>query len=327
MRVLVTGGAGFTGSHYVRQLLSEPAAGSGERRRALRVTVLDTASTAESAERIASLVRDPDCSFVQGDARDAGLVADVLPGHDVVVDFTAGTATGRPEDPAPVAADARVSAVRTLLDAAVAARVSRFVRVSTAEVYGDARSGPRTEESPLRPGTPQAAATAAGDLLALGYHHTHGLPVVVTRGPATYGSGQSSDEYVPRVLTHLLSGSRVPSGAGRDDAREWLHVTDHCRGIRVAAERGQAGGTYHVGGGTTLTGSQLLAHLLEACGAGWDMVCHRHADRVENRRVALDGGRLRALGYSPGVPLDEGLRTTARWYADHPPWRRPSRAA
>jgi dTDP-glucose 4,6-dehydratase len=222
-----------------------------------------------------------------------------------------------------------VAAVRALLGAAVRAGVSRFVRVSTAEVYGGAtpRSRPWPEDGPLPPGTRHAAAAAAGDLLALDCHRTHRLPVVVTRGPATYGGGQSSDAYLPRVVGRLLGGSRVPAEEEHEDAREWLHVADHCAGVRVAAERGRAGEVYHVGGGTVLTGRQLTARLREVCGAGWDMVSHLPAGRPESRRLPLDDGPLRALGYSPRVPLEEGLRATARWYADRPPWRRPARAA
>ncbi|EST37756.1 hypothetical protein N566_11270 [Streptomycetaceae bacterium MP113-05] len=333
MRVLVTGGAGFTGSHYVRGLLSGPGAGGGNGRRSgqlpqsVRVTVLDTASSAAGGERVASLMRDPACSFVQGDVRDAALLAEILPGHDQVVDFTAGTSGGRSGDPAPASVDTRLYAARTLLEAAVRARVSRFVRVSGAEVYGDTRTELWPEDGPLLPGTPHAAATAAGDLLALDCHRTHDLPVVIARGPDAYGAGQSPDAYVPRVLSHLLRGSRVPAEEVRGDPREWLHVTDLCAGVRVAADRGRVGEAYHVGGGTVLTDAQLTARLLDACGAGWDMVSHRPAARAGRRRPALDDGRLRALGHSPRVPLDEGLRATARWYADRPPWRQPARAA
>ncbi|THA23582.1 NAD-dependent epimerase/dehydratase family protein [Streptomyces sp. RKND-216] len=333
MRVLVAGGAGFAGWHYVRGLLSWPGAeagpsgGSGAGERGPRVTVLDTAASHSGKVRAESLARDPACSFVRGDARDARLLASVVPGHDLVVDFTAGTTDGHPGTPEPTSVDARLSAVRALLDAAVRARVPRFVRVSHSGVYGEAGTAPWPENAPLRPGTPHAAATAAGDLLALDRHRTHGLPVLVARGPDAYGGGQSPDAYVPRVLGHLLSGSRVPAEEGQDDAREWLHVTDLCAGVRTAAEHGRAGRVHHVGGGTVLTGRQLTARLLDVCGAGWDMVGHRPSTGTGRRHPALDDGRLRALGHRPRVPLDEGLQGTARWYADHPRWRRTARAA
>lgn len=321
-RVLVTGGAGFIGSHFAVSLLrgSYPAIGTPD------VTVIDKLTYAGSRASLAEVEGHDGFRFVHGDIRDAGLLSRVVPGHDMVLNFAAETHVDRSISADGAFVDTNVGGTRALLEAALDAGVSRFVQISTDEVYGSIETGAWTEDSPVAPNSPYAAAKAGGDLLALAYHRTHGLPVIVTRCSNNYGARQFPEKIIPLFVTNLLEGLPVPLYGDGTNEREWLHVADHRRGIEVAAVYGEPGRVYHIAGGTPLTNLQLTERLLDACGAGWDMV-RWVADRPgHDRRYALDDSRLRALGYEPRTPFDVGLEATVRWYADNPAWWRPLKA-
>jgi dTDP-glucose 4,6-dehydratase len=319
MRILVTGGAGFIGSHYVRTLLmgGYPAAPDA------RVTVLDKLTYAGNLANLGPLTGSPRLEFVHGDICDAKLIAAVLPGHDVVVNFSAETHVDRSIAGAADFVAANVSGVQVLLQGCLDAGVRRMVQVSTDEVYGSVEAGSWTEDAPLAPNSPYAAAKAGGDLLARAYGRTHGLDVCVTRCCNNYGPYQFPEKLIPLFVTNLIDGLPVPLYGDGGNVRGWVHVDDHCRGIQLVLERGQAGSVYHINGNAELTNTELTGALLECCGAGWDMV-ERVADRKgHDRRYCLDDSRLRALGYAPRIPFGEGLRATVRWYQDNPGWWRP----
>lgn len=318
-RILVTGGAGFIGSHFVRNLLC----GAGSRYAGASVTVLDKLTYAGLSTNLEPVAGHPGFRFVRGDIGDVELLRRLLPGHDLVVNFAAETHVDRSITGDAPFVDTNVAGTRALLQVALETGVSRFVQVSTDEVYGSIESGAWTEESPLAPNSPYAAAKAGGDLLALAYHRTHGLPVVITRCSNNYGPRQFPEKVIPLFITNLLDGLPVPLYGDGGNERDWLHVDDHCRGVLIAAEKGAAGQVYHIGGGTALTNLQLTDRLLEACGAGWDMVRHVPDRKGHDRRYALDDRRLRALGYAPRVPFATGLEATVRWYAENPAWWRP----
>src|SRR6202044_325336 len=290
-------GAGFIGSPYVRRLVSEGGAS---------VTVLDAltyAGNLASLEPVRSEV-----TFVHGDIRDAKLLADLLPGHDAVLNFAAETHVDRSISGAAPFVATNVAGVQVLLQACLDAGVGPVVQVSTDEVYGSIAEGSWAEDAPLAPNSPYSAAKAGGDLMARAYARTHGLDVRITRCCNNYGPYQYPEKVIPLFVTNLLDGQQVPLYGDGGNVRDWIHVDDHCRGIQLVLQHGRPGQTYHINSN---------AALLESCGAGWDMVT-RVADRKgHDRRYSLDDSVLRAMGYRPGVPFREGLEETVRWYADN----------
>lgn len=322
MRLLVTGGAGFIGSHYVRTLLGNGYGTST----VTALTVLDRLTYSGNRANLDPVAGDPRLRFVEGDICDAGLVDALLPGHDAVVHFAAESHVDRSIAGAAPFVVTNVLGTQTLLDAALRHRVGRFLHVSTDEVYGSIAHGSWTEDQPLAPNSPYSAAKAGSDLLALAYHRTHGLDVVVTRCSNNYGPYQFPEKVIPLFVTNLLDGRTVPLYGDGGNVRDWLHVADHCAGVQLALTGGRAGAVYHIGGGTELTNKDLTSRLLEACGAGWEMVEHVADRKGHDRRYSLDVGRARReLGYAPAVDLDTGLLDTVRWYRDNRAWWEPLR--
>ncbi|MDF9813802.1 dTDP-glucose 4,6-dehydratase [Streptomyces sp. SPB162] len=220
-----------------------------------------------------------------------------------------------------------VLGTQTLLDAAHRLGIGRFVHVSTDEVYGSISEGSWTEDWPLAPNSPYAAAKAGSDLIALAYHRTHGMDVVVTRCSNNYGHHHFPEKMIPLFVTNLLDGRKVPLYGDGSNIRDWLHVSDHCRGIALALQGGRAGEVYHIGGGTELTNKELVGRLLEACGAGWDMVEYVEDRKGHDLRYSLDIGKSRAeLGYEPLISFEQGLADTVAWYRDNRSWWEPLKA-
>jgi dTDP-glucose 4,6-dehydratase len=322
MRVLVTGGAGFIGSHFVRTILT----GVRDELAGARVTVLDKLTYSGSRANLDPVAGSPRLCFVEGDVCDAALVDDLVPGHDAVVHFAAESHVDRSIESAAPFVVTNVLGTQTLLDAARRHRLGRFVHVSTDEVYGSIGTGSWTEESPLAPNSPYAASKAASDLLVLASHRTHGLDVTVTRSSNTYGPHQFPEKVIPLFVTNLLDGRSVPLYGDGGNVRDWLHVDDHCHGIALVLAGGRAGHVYHIGGGVELTNRELTARLLAACGAGWDRVRQVEDRPGHDRRYSLDITRASTqLRYEPRVDFDAGLAETVRWYADNRAWWEPIR--
>jgi dTDP-glucose 4,6-dehydratase len=320
MRLLVTGGAGFIGSHYVRTLLTGGFSPSS----ATAVTVLDKLTYSGNRANLDPVAGDARLTFVHGDICDAPLVDDLMRGHDAVVHFAAESHVDRSIAGASAFVVTNVLGTQTLLDAAHRHGVARFLHVSTDEVYGSIAEGSWTEDWPLSPNSPYSAAKAGSDLLALAYHRTHGLDVVVTRCSNNYGPYQFPEKVIPLFVTNLLDGRKVPLYGDGGNVRDWLHVHDHCVGIQLALEKGRPGEVYHIGGGTELSNRELTGMLLEACGADWDMV-EPVADRKgHDRRYSLSIEKIsEELGYAPSVPLERGLAETVTWYREHRDWWEP----
>jgi dTDP-glucose 4,6-dehydratase len=317
MRILVTGGAGFIGSHYVRTLLAGGYPGFEEP----AVTVLDKLTYAGNLANL-----DPVAGryeFVHGDICDAALLRDVLPGHDAVVNFAAETHVDRSIAGAGEFVTSNVVGVQVLLDACMGAGVERIVQVSTDEVYGSIATGSWTEGSPLDPNSPYAATKAGGDLIALAYARTHGVNVSITRCCNNYGPYQYPEKIIPLFATNLLDGSPVPLYGDGGNVRGWIHVDDHCRGIQLALERGEPGRVYTINGDVELSNRELTAAILDACGASWDMVIPVADRKGHDRRYSLDDSLLRSMGYVPRVPFSDGLKATVEWYAGHREWWEP----
>ncbi|GAA0912426.1 dTDP-glucose 4,6-dehydratase [Streptomyces thermoalcalitolerans] len=312
MRILVTGGAGFIGSQFVRGLLT---------RGTDQVTVLDALTYAGNPANLAPVADRPGYTFVHGDIRDAGTVDEVMPGHDAVVHFAAESHVDRSITGAAPFVSTNVLGTQVLLDAAHRHGVARFVHISTDEVYGSIDEGAWTESQPLAPSSPYSASKAGADLLALAYHRTHGMDVVITRCSNNYGPYQYPEKLIPLFVTRLLDGGRVPLYGDGGHIREWLHVEDHCRGVELVLHKGRPGEIYHIGGGTELTNRELVDRLLAACGADWSRVDHVADRKGHDRRYALCSDKIRdELGFVPQVDFETGLAQTVAWYAEHREW-------
>ncbi|WP_037672251.1 dTDP-glucose 4,6-dehydratase [Streptomyces griseus] len=315
MRILVTGGAGFIGSHYVRRLLD----GRRSEYASVDITVVDKLTYAGHLDRLP--LDDPRLTFIRGDICDRDLLMDVLPGHDAVVHFAAESHVDRSIENSEQFIRTNVLGTQNLLECCLATSVSRFIHVSTDEVYGSIENGSWTEEHPLEPNSPYAASKAASDLLVRAFHRTHGLWTSTTRCSNNYGPFQYPEKVIPLFVTRLLDGADVPLYGDGLHVREWLHVDDHCRAIQLVLESGRPGAVYNIDGGTELTNRELTSLLLEACDADWERVRHVADRKGHDRRYSLDAGRLRTeLGYRPQVPFTEGLRETVRWYREHRAW-------
>ncbi len=321
MRYFVTGAAGFIGSHFVRQLLA------GEYGTEVTgVTVYDKLTYAGNLANLAAVADDPRYTFVQGDICDGDLLDQVLPGHDVVVNFAAETHVDRsihgPQD----FIITNVVGTQTILDACLRHQVARTVHIGTDEVYGSIDTGSWTENEPLLPNSPYSAAKAAAEMLVRAYYVTYGLNVSSTRCSNNYGPYQFPEKVVPLFVTNLIDGGRVPLYGDGMNVRDWLHVDDHCRGIAIVMAKGKAGESYNIGGGLELNNRELTERVLAAMGADWSSVQPVDDRKGHDRRYSVDDSKVRALGYAPQHSFDEGLTETVAWYQANEAWWRPLKA-
>ncbi|MFI5661858.1 dTDP-glucose 4,6-dehydratase [Streptomyces sp. NPDC051684] len=318
MRILVTGGAGFIGSHYVRTLLDGGYDGYED----AHVTVLDSLTYAGNRDNLPAA--HPRLTLVRGDILDRAPLAEVLAGQDAVVHFAAESHVDRSIESGAAFVRTNVEGTQALMEGCLAAKVARVVHISTDEVYGSIDEGVWTEESPLLPNSPYAASKAASDLIALAYVRTHGLNVSVTRCSNNYGPYQHPEKFIPLAVTNLLEGHPVPVYGDGGQVREWLHVDDHCRAVQRVLTRGRAGEVYNIGAGTAVPNLTLAHRIAELCGAEPTMIRHVTDRKGHDRRYALDQGRIeRELGHRPSTAFDEGLARTVAWYRDNPQWWKP----
>ncbi|MEV0064983.1 dTDP-glucose 4,6-dehydratase [Amycolatopsis sp. NPDC050768] len=320
MRVLVTGGAGFIGSHYVRQVVS----GAYPTLRDAEVVVLDKLTYAGNEANLDPVAGSPRLRFVRGDVCDAPLVSDLMRGVDLVVHFAAESHVDRSILGSADFVLTNVLGTQTLLQAALEAGVGKFVHVSTDEVYGSIADGSWSEDHVLEPNSPYSASKASSDLIARSFFRTHGLPVCVTRCSNNYGPYQFPEKVIPLFTTNLLDGLKVPLYGDGLNVRDWLHVDDHCHGIQLVADGGRAGEIYNIGGGTELTNRELTGRLLDAVGVGWERVEPVEDRKGHDRRYSVDITKISSeLGYAPRVSFEDGLAGTVRWYTDNRAWWEP----
>jgi dTDP-glucose 4,6-dehydratase len=316
VRLLVTGGAGFIGSTFVRHVIAE--------RPDCRVVTLDTLTYAGNLENLAPVADHPRHRFAHGDICDGRLVASLLRDErlEAIVHFAAESHVDRSILSPDPFIETNVRGTATLLDAGRAAGIDRFLLVSTDEVYGDIDAPLEADETfPLRPSSPYAASKAAADLLALAYVRTFGLPVVITRASNTYGPCQFPEKLIPLMIANAMEGLPLPVYGDGLQVRDWLYVDDHCRGVLAVLERGRDGEVYNIGGNCALPNREVIGRILRIVGAPPSLM-QAVADRPgHDRRYALDSGKLlRDTGVVPEVPFEIGLARTVQWYRVNTGW-------
>lgn len=315
MRILVTGAAGFIGSNFVRNLLADAYTGWA----GAQVTALDKLTYAGNRENLPATHER--LVFVRGDVCDRDLMRELVPGHDAVVHFAAESHVDRSLEGAGEFFRTNVLGTQTLMDAVLESGVERVVHVSTDEVYGSIEEGSWTEGWPLAPNSPYAASKAGSDLVARTYWRTHGVDLSITRCSNNYGPYQHPEKVIPLFVTNLLEGRQVPLYGDGRNAREWLHVDDHCRGIHLVLNHGKPGEIYNIGGGNEYTNLALTEKLLELTGTGQEMIRRVPDRKAHDLRYSIDESKIREqLGYAPQVGFEKGLAETVDWYRDNPDW-------
>jgi dTDP-glucose 4,6-dehydratase len=314
--VLVTGGAGFIGSNFVRYALrTHPD---------WLITTLDKLTYCGRRENLHDVIDNPRHTFVHGDVADAAVAAPLVQASDLVVHFAAETHVDRSLLSAGEFIKTDIFGTFVLLEAArQAPRLQRFVQISTDEVYGSVPTGHSVETDELKPRNPYSASKAGADRLAYSYWATFQVPVIITRASNNYGPYQFPEKVIPLFITNLIEGGTVPLYGDGMNVRDWLHVDDHCRGIDLAIERGVSGEVYNIGGGNEIPNVTLTKRILSLLDKP-DSCVTPVADRVgHDRRYALSTAKLEALGWTPLVPFEEGLRATVEWYCTNTWWWQP----
>lgn len=324
MKILVTGGAGFIGSNFVRMALTNRLSVQEIQ----KLTVLDALTYAGDVANLKHVANDSRYEFIKGDIRDQALVEDLMKKNDVVVHFAAESHVDRSIEGGSEFVSTNVLGTQVLLDSARRNHIQRFVHISTDEVYGSIEAGSWPETHPLLPNSPYSASKAGSDLLVRAYHQTHKLDTIITRCSNNYGAYQFPEKVIPLFVTNILEGKKVPLYGQGLNVRDWLHVDDHCRGIALALTKGKAGEVYNIGGGMELTNLELTYKILEVMGVGEEVI-----ERVEDRkghdlRYSVDITKISSeLGYKPEINFEEGLKSTAQWYRENQAWWQKHKAA
>ena len=317
MKILVTGGAGFIASNFVRLINAE--------RPDWEVVVLDKLTYAGRRETLEDLRAE----FVHGDICDSQIVSRAMDGCEMVFNFAAESHVDRSLMGDPELAGAFVQTdvygVYALCEEAKKRGVERFIQVSTDEVYGDVESGHSVETDPLAPRSPYAASKAGGELIARSYFISHGLPVIITRGSNTFGPFQFPEKLIPLMTTNAIDDKQLPIYGDGMQRRDWIYALDHALGILIAGEKGTPGEAYNVGGGNEKYNKEIVARILELTGKSDDLIKHVEDRAGHDRRYALNFEKIKSLGYAPRHTFDDAMRETVAWYQARQDWWRAIR--
>ena len=312
--LIVTGAAGFIGSNFVRLILSKYPD--------YHVIGFDALTYAGNPENMADFRNNPRYEFVHGDIRNAAAVESVASRADTIVNLAAESHVDRSIMAAGDFIQTDVAGVHVLLEAARKHNHTRFLHVSTDEVYGSIDTGSFVETDPLEPNSPYSASKAGGELMIRAYFHTFGMPVVVTRGSNTFGPYQYPEKILPLFVTNLIDNKPVPVYGDGHQVRDWMYVDDHCAGIDIALHHGTIGEAYNVGGGNERTNMEITHLLLKHLGKGEELIRYVQDRPGHDRRYALDSAKLKKLGYTPNDNFEERLERTVRWYEQNQAWWR-----
>jgi dTDP-glucose 4,6-dehydratase len=316
VRVLVSGGAGFIGSNFVRHALQRwPEA---------HIVVLDKLTYAGNMENLADVLNDSRFSFVQGDICSADTVHRAMSGSTHVVNFAAETHVDRSILEAGAFVQTDVEGTRVLLEAAKAIGIERYLQVSTDEVYGDVEAPHRSrEDDPLLPRSPYSASKAGGDLMVRAYHETFDVPTLITRGSNTFGPYQYPEKLISLFITNALTGLPLPMYGDGMQVRDYLYVEDHCAGIATVLERGEVGEIYNIGAGCERPNREAIDTIISLTGCDPGLVRSVPDRPGHDRRYALDLSKISALGWSPQVDFSQGMQLTVDWYTNRGDWWEP----
>lgn len=314
--VLITGGCGFIGSNFVRYF--------HEKNKDWSIVNLDKLTYAGNPENLKSLESSDRYRFVRGDISDTKLVKDLMEKVEAVVHFAAETHVDRSIESAGDFIATNITGTTNLLNAARLCQISRFIHISTDEVYGSLKTGSAAEEDSLRPNSPYASSKAAADLMVRAYRKTFDLAAIIVRPTNNYGPYQFPEKVIPLFITNLFEGKKVPLYGKGDNQRDWLFVEDNCRAIELIFQKGKPGETYNVGAGNETPNLKLTQTLIQ-------QICPGEKDRIEyvqdrlghDFRYSVNVSKLKALGYKPSVTFEEGIRRTIEWYRKNEAWWRP----
>jgi dTDP-glucose 4,6-dehydratase len=321
LKILVTGGAGFIGSNFVRKLLAGDLDDISDLE---TLTVLDSLDYSGNLRNLDPVSGHPKFQFVHGGIEDADLVNSLVHGHQTIIHFAAKSHVDRSIDNPQPFVETNVLGTQILLQAARNNQVKTFVQVSSDEVYGSISEGSWTESSTLLPNSPYAASKASGDLVARSYWRTYGMDIRITRSSNNYGPYQYPEKIIPLFVTNLIEGKSIPIYGNGLNVRDWLHVDDHCRAIWLVATEGVAGEIYNVGGGKELTNLQLATSILEIMKKNPDSIDFVEDRKGHDLRYSLDYSKIQSkLGFQPKISFEEGLRSTIAWYQRNENWWLP----
>jgi dTDP-glucose 4,6-dehydratase len=315
MKILVTGGAGFIGSNYVRHVLTAHPGDS--------VVNLDKLTYAGNLENLRDVESNARYAFVHGDICDGARVREAMRGVDAVVHFAAETHVDRSNLGADDFLRTNVTGTFTLLEAARELKVNRFLAVSTDEVYGSIAEGAARESDPLNPSNPYSASKAAADLLVRAYWTTHRLPVMITRSSNNFGPYQYPEKVIPLFVTNALEGKPLPLYGDGRNVRDWLYVLDNCAAIDLVLRKGRDGEIYNIGGSTEVENIALTRRILSMVGQPESLIKPVTDRPGHDRRYALDSGKVKTLGWTPATTFDTALAATVEWYRGHEAWWKP----
>ncbi len=314
-RIVVTGGAGFIGSNFVRMLL--------KKKTIQKVVVLDKLTYAGNLDNLSDLFRDRRLEFIKGDICNARLLEDILPGTDIIYNFAAETHVDRSILEAGSFVKTDVVGTYTLLQKTLKYKVPRYVQISTEEVYGSIEKGKFRETDPMRPNSPYSASKASADMLVRSFHKTYGLPAIITRSSNNYGPNQHPEKFIPLFLTNAIEGKPLPLYGDGKNVRDWIYVEDNCRAIELVGRTGKIGEIYNIGAGDEKTNLYIARRIIEMTGADKSLLTLISDRPGHDRRYAVCTRKISRLGWKKKVSFAQGMKRTARWYIDNEDWWRP----
>jgi dTDP-glucose 4,6-dehydratase len=315
MKILVTGGAGFIGTNFIQYWLKKYPENE--------ITVLDKLTYAGRRENLGEL---PDrIQFIQGDICDNVVVSQAMDGCDLIFHFAAESHVDRSIENAGDFVRTNINGTFTLLEAAKEENIDRFIHISTDEVYGSTLKGSFSEDDPLTPSSPYSATKAGSDLLALSYHMTYDLPVIVTRSSNNYGPYQYPEKMIPLMILNALENKKLPVYGDGKNIRDWLYVEDNCAGIDTVAQKGRCGEIYNLGAQNEFENIEIIRRILNILDKLEDLITFVRDRPGHDRRYSLKTDKVAQLGWKPEVTFEEGLQKTISWYCDHQDWWKPLR--
>jgi len=312
MKILVTGGCGFIGSNFIRQILKKYPA--------YKIVNLDKLTYCGNTDNLRDVEADKRYTFIKGDICDKKIVDKAITGCDVVINFAAESHVDRSIEDASAFIRTNIQGVYVLLEAAKKNKIKRFIQISTDETYGSITKGSFKEDSPIRPNSPYSAAKAGGDHLAMAYYKTFKLPVIVTRSSNNFGPYQYPEKVIPLFITNLIENKKVPLYGDGMNVRDWLYVADNCSAIDLVLHKGKIGEVYNIGGSFEIPNIELTKIILKNLGKT-DKMIHYVSDRLgHDRRYSLDSAKVSKLGWKPSKSFDTAIKETINWYKANTTW-------